>query len=242
MKLTSKINCGSLVLALFCATAAVPALGQGTLVIQHAGATDPVTEGFQNFGPGSGYAVLNDAGVNAWVTPGATNQFVGFRYDLTPQQQTASAGASWILSTDLRIATTNSLAYFHLYLVGGNASIGLNFGSDSNGDQYVIYGPGSAGRVTLPGSNYNDYQLRYDASAEIMSMWINGAEYANNIYTNEHDTYLAYLGWGGGTDVGNPLANWNLVSLTIPEPSSAALILLCGGVLLLVRKRKRFHS
>ena len=151
--MSAQINCGRLALATLLVTAAVPALGQGTLIIQHSGATDPATEGFQNFGPGSGYAVLNDAGVNAWVTPGATNQFVGFRYVLTPQQQAASAGASWILSADLKIATTNSTADFLLYLVGDNGSVGLNFGSDSNGDQYVVYGPGSAGRVTLPGSN-----------------------------------------------------------------------------------------
>ena len=235
MKMIAKINCGSLALAAFLVTGAVPALGQGTLIVQHSGATDPVTEGFQNLGPGSGYPVINDMGVNAWVTPGATNQHVGFLYFLTPQQEAASAGASWILSADLKIATTNSPADFLLYMDG---SIGLNFGSDSNGDQYVIYGPGSAGRVTLPGSNYNDYQLRYDASAEAMSLWINGAEYANNIYTNEHDAYLYEVGWGGGVDGGlNPLANWNLVSLTIPEPSSAALVLLGGGTLFYLRRK-----
>lgn len=239
MKMIAKINCGSLALAAFLATATIPVLGQGTLIIQHSGATDPATEGFQSLGPGGGYAILNDAGINAWVTPGATNQSVYFKYVLTPQQQAASAGASWILSADLKIATTNSPADFLLYLEGVNASVGLNFGSDSNGDQYVIYGPGSAGRVTLPCSNYNDYQLRYDASTETMSLWIDGTEYANNIYTNEHDTYLAYLGWGGGTDVGNPLANWDVVSLNIPEPSPAAVFLLGSGVLLLVRKRKR---
>jgi hypothetical protein len=236
MKTIAIINCGRLALATLFLTAAVPVLGQGTLVIQHSGATDPVTEGFQSLGAGGGYATLNDGGVNAWVTPGAKNQSTYFKYVLTPQQQAASVGASWILSANLRIATTNSSGDFLLYLLGVNASVGLNFGSDSNGDQYVIYGPGIAGRVTLPGSSYNDYQLRYDASAEAMSLWINGTEYANNIYTNEHDTYLAYLGWGGGADVGNPLANWNSVSLTIPEPSSAALILLGGGALFYLRR------
>ena len=238
MKKNAIINCGMLALATLFVVASVPAFGQGTLVIQHSGATDPATEGFQSLGRGGGYAILNDGGVNAWVTPGASNQSTYFRYVLTAQQQAASAGASWILSADLKIATTNSPADFLLYMEGGNASIGLNFGSDSNGDQYVIFGPGSAGRVTLPGLNYNDYQLSYDASAETMSLWINGTEYANNIYTNDHDTYLFEVGWGGGVDNGqNPLANWNLVSLTIPEPSSAALILLGSGVLFYLRRK-----
>jgi hypothetical protein len=236
MKITAKFNCGSLALATLFVTAAFPALGQGTLIIQHAGATDPVTEGFQNLGPGSGYAVLNDTGVNAWVTPGATNQFVYFKYVLTPQQQAASAGKSWILSADLKIATTNSPDFVHVELDGFNGGYGFNFGSDSNGDQYVNYIGGS---VTLPGSNYNNYQLRYDASTENVGLWINGTEYANNIFTNQHETYLVELGWGGGADVGqNPLANWNLVSLTIPEPSSAALF----GVGALIVAARRLHG
>ena len=76
MKTIAIINCGRLTLATLFATVIIPAFGQGTLIIQHSGATDPVTEGFQNLGSGGGYAILNDTGVNAWVTPGATNQFV----------------------------------------------------------------------------------------------------------------------------------------------------------------------
>ena len=162
MRLIAIINCGRLAFATLFATVIIPAFGQGTLIIQHSGATDPVTEGFQNLGPGSGYAILNDTGVNAWVTPGATNQFSYFKYVLTSQQHAASAGKSWILSADLKIATTNSFPYFGLYLDGFNVSIGLNFGSDSNGDQYVEYLGGSAalgGTVTLPGSDYNNYQV-----------------------------------------------------------------------------------
>jgi hypothetical protein len=240
MKMIAKINCGSLALAAFLVTGAVPALGQGTLIVQHSGATDPVTEGFQNLGPGSGYPVINDMGVNAWGTPGMPNQYVWFKYALTPQQQAASAGADWILSADLRITTTNSFPSLALSMDSYGAAYGLEFGSDSNGDQYVIYGSGSTDHVILPGSTYNDYQLRYDASADSVSLWINGVEYANNIFTNQPDTYLVDVGWGGGDAFGqNPLANWNLVSLTIPEPSSAALFLLGGGALIYIRRNHK---
>ena len=164
-----------------------------------------------------------------------------FKYVLTPQLQAASAGKSWMLPADLKIATTNSPADFVLFLDGFNGGYGLNFGSDSNGDQYVEYLGGSAalgGTVTLPGSNYNNYQVRYDPSADTVSLWINGAEYVNNFSANRAD-YLTDMGWGGGADVGlDPLANWNLVSLTIPEPSSAALF----GVGTLIVAARRFRE
>jgi hypothetical protein len=243
MKTITVLNCGSLALATLFATAVVPALGQSTFVIQHTGATDPVTEGFQNLGPGSGYPVINDMGHNAWATPGISNLSVFYKYVLTPQQQAESAGADWILSANLRITTTNAFPIFSLNLEGYNGGYGLGFGSASNGDQYVEYAPGSSGRVTLPGSNYNDYELRYDASAEAVSLWINGIEYANNIFTNQHATYLQEVGWMSGYyDSQNASANWNLLSLTIPEPSSSAVILLGSGVLVFVLKRRRFRS
>ena len=98
---------------MFCATAVVPALGQSTLIFQHSGATDPLTEGFDKaLAPGNGYPVINDMGANAWVTPGISNLNVFYSYVLTPQQQAESAGAGWTLSADLRITTTNSYPIF----------------------------------------------------------------------------------------------------------------------------------
>jgi len=237
--MTATINCRSLALATLFVSAVVPVFGQGTLVIQHSGATDPVTEGFQNEGHGNGYAVINDMGVNAWVTPGISTNFPHYYYGLTPQQRAESAGAGWILSADLRITTTNSFPLFNLILEGYGGSYGLDFGSDSNGDQYVIYGSGRTDRATLPGSNYSNYQLIYNASADMVSLWVDGVEYANNIFTNQHETYLIDVQWGSGYNVGhNDLANWNLVSLEItPEPSTMALFGL--GALILAARRIR---
>ena len=196
MKTIAIINCGGLALAIRLASAAVPALGQGTLIIQHSGATDPVTEGFQNLGHGSGYPVINDMGVNAWVTPGITNGNPFYEYWLTPQQEAESVGADWILSVNLRIATTNSGPWFGLAFYA--AGIGLDFGSDSNGNQFVGYGYGLGTNysVTLSGLNYHDYQLKYDDSADTVSLWIDGAEYANNILPSGRPAYLTEIEWG----------------------------------------------
>jgi hypothetical protein len=238
MKKIAIIICRSLALATLLVTATVPAFGQGTLVIQHTGATDPLTEGYTKLGPGSGYPVINDMGVNAWVAPGISNLNVFYNYILTPRQQAESAGAGWILSADLRITTTNSFPMFGLTLDG----YGLNFGSDSNGNQYVLYGSGGTDHVTLPGSSYNDYQLVYDASLGTVSLWINGIVYANNIFTNQHETYLQEVSWGSGY-YGAQIAqaNWNMVSLVItPEPSTICLLLLGTGILFYVSRRNRY--
>ena len=114
----------------------------------------------------------------------------------------------------------------------------LYFGSASNGSQTVEFIGGS---VTLPGSNYNNYQLKYDALTDTISLWINGAEYADNIYTNQHEPYPAVLSWESGYyGSQNALANWSQVSLEItPEPSTVAVILLGSSVLLCFRHRHR---
>ena len=228
---------------MFYATAVVPALGQSTLIFQHSGATDPLTEGFDKaLAPGNGYPVINDMGANAWVTPGISNLNVFYSYVLTPQQQAESAGAGWTLSADLRITTTNSYPVFSLLLDGYGAGYGLDFGSDPNGEQFVDYLGGSAalgGRVTLAGSNYNNYQIRYDPSADTLSLWINGEEYASNFSTNRA-AYLVEVGWGSGYyGAQNAQANWNLVSLEItPEPSAMALF----GLGALIVAARRLHG
>jgi len=72
----------------------------------------------------------------------------------------------------------------------------------------------------------------------MVSLWINGTEYANNFSTNiNRAAYLTDVGWGAA-DVGqNPLANWNLVSLTIPEPSLVSVFLLGSGALFYLRRK-----
>jgi hypothetical protein len=241
MKIFAIINRGSLALAILLVAAAVPALGQGTLIIQHSGATDPVTEGFTRLASGTGYPVINDMGVNAWVTPGISNQNVIYNYVLTPQQQAESVGASWILSADLRITTTNSSDVFDVGLEGYNGGYGLYFGSDSNGDQYVQYGSGSADRVTLDGSGYHNYQLIYNASSDMTSLWIDGLEYATNNFIGGIPDYLIDVSWGSGYyDGQNALANWNSVSLEItPEPGTVALFGLGALIVAAGRFRKR---
>jgi hypothetical protein len=227
MKITAIFNCGSMALAVLLVTEVVPALGQGTLIIQHSGATDPLTEGWSGSG---GYPITNDLGVNAWSMPEPNNLGDHYQYDTTSQEQAELLSAGWIFSINARVATSNAplgqFGYFDAVLWGSPASIAvLIFGSTTNGDPIVKLKCGSASdtiTLTGAGSTYNLYQLQYDVTADTASLWIDGVDYLSNIaLTNQN---IVTVAWEGGGSPAYERVNWNLVSLEItPEPSTMAL-------------------
>ena len=242
VKIITTINCGSLALAVLLVTEVVPALGQGTLIVQHSGATDPLTEGWNGFG---GYPITNDLGVNAWSMPEPSNLGDGYQHDTTSQEQAGLSSAGWIFSINARVATSNAplgqLGYFDAVLWGSPAAIAvLFFGSTTNGDPIVRLKYGSiSDTITLTGagSTYNLYQLQYDVSMDTASLWINGVDYLSNIpLTNQN---IVTVAWEGGGSPAYERVNWNLVSLEItPEPSTMTLFGL-GALILAARRFRR---
>src|ERR1019366_8762410 len=65
--------------------------GQGALVAQHLGNSDPTTEGFSLVSYGSRSRVgplVSDMGVNSWITAVSNvNNNIAYRWNLTPGQQ-----------------------------------------------------------------------------------------------------------------------------------------------------------
>lgn len=246
MKMIAKIHCGSLALATLFVTAVVPALGQGTLVIQHSEAADPFSESFVGQAYG-GSPVLNDAGVNAWATPSSTNLGCNYTYFLPTQQQLETIGADWMFSVNVRVATpnvsTNNAAFYAGLDIGSEGSYRLLFGSAPSGDPYVAYQSVNYGQISniinLPGlgSTYNNYELIYNASSDKASLWINGVQYANDISPLRPDYGFQVVYWGSDGGSTYAQANWNLVSLSIPEPSPAAVFLLGSGILFYLRRK-----
>jgi hypothetical protein len=89
------------------------------------------------------------------------------------------------------------------------------------------------------GSIYNTYQLLYSSTSDTASLWINGVERVSAIQP-QYGSGQAFLEWGGGIQgTASFQANWNMVSLTVPEPSSAAVLLLGSGVLIYLRRKLR---
>jgi hypothetical protein len=90
------------------------------------------------------------------------------------------------------------------------------------------------------GSSYNLYQLIYNPFLDQVGLFINGAQYGD--YVPEVDQGAPYevdFGTGDHVGTGNEQANWNLVSLSVPEPSILSLILAGGGIFIFVRICKK---
>lgn len=235
-----KIHIIPLLVATLSIAATRSAHAQGTVIIQHSGANSPIAEGWIG---GGGYPVTNDLGVNAWSTPDPNNGAANYEYIFSPEQQAGLANG-WLFSISARVPTLGANAnYAGAVLMGGTYdNVLLLFGSVANGDPLVNlnYGPGQSLTNTYVlsgvGTSYNLYQLIYNASADELSLWINGMEYATNVPAPPS---LSGITWGGSGGPQYERVNWNLVSFEIvPEPTAISLLLLGSGVLLYIRARR----
>jgi PEP-CTERM motif len=216
--------------------------GQG-VIIQHSGATDPTTEGFGlNMGAGSVGPLNNDQGVNAWVTaiPSGSST-LEYTESLTSQQETEVVGQDWTMSAILRVVQSSStLGNIFVGFSTGAQTFDLEFGSESNGDPFVRASTTPVFILSGAGSTYNGYQLIYNATTGMADLWVNGIEKISDI-TGTQSSQAAGLAWGIAQSGASPFqANWNLVSLSVPEPSTIFLFFLGSGVLFYVRRNRKF--
>jgi hypothetical protein len=210
----------------------VQVFGQEALLFQHSGANNPTSEGFTGPNPSTSIGpVTGDLGMNAWKTA-VSNNVIIYNYSLTSQQLSELTGSDCIMSLTLRVTQSDLFGNTYASFVVNSEAFQLRFGAETNGDPIVFFGSSLAPLLVLngTGSTYNNYQLRYGAATDTASLWVNGIEQISSI--NGPTGY----GPGGGvfwgeSQAGPSGANWNLVSLSVPEPSSMALILLGGGVL-----------
>ncbi|MEI9962519.1 MAG: PEP-CTERM sorting domain-containing protein [Limisphaerales bacterium] len=227
------------ILVSFCLVASV-VCGQG-IIIEHSGASNPVSEGFGVSGFGTSETEgVTDLGINAWST---TINASGVEYT---GSFSSLAAVDWTLSATLRIVTTNinpSSGTFYVSIVTGSTYFRMLFGSDSNGDAMIIVNSYTNASPVIvldgAGSTYNTFQLVYDASANAAALWINGTEQFSDI-----SGYLLAsspnLQWGSEYQgPANRQANWSEISLSVPEPSAFSLIFLGSGILIYVRRIKK---
>lgn len=217
-----------------------PTHGQGTVIRQHFGAADPLSEGFTlSMAPGGTVGpVIGDQGRDSWsiISAGAP---AGYFLSLTPEEQATVAGRDLTLSATLRIVQSPNI---HLVLYTLSQQFWLEFGSQPDGDP-VVYSRSSLNPAFVlegGGSGYHDYQIVYRAISQQVALLVDGVERVTDIAAIPGSS-----GWGGfwGTTQGSPShANWNRVTLEIiPEPSSLAL-LGCGAVLLAGHWLRRFRK
>jgi len=217
-------------------------LGQGAILVQHSGSLNPTNEGF-SLGIDTGVSVgpvTNDLGMSAWTTTSTGGGLFAYVQTLTPQQQAQVAGSDWMMSVTLRVVqSSNTNSQIYTIFNTGSRAFDLGFGLNGNGDPFVEVNESSLRPVytlTGAGSSYNNYDLLYNAANNTASLWVNGVDIIDNI-SGIQTPSLPVLYWGAGQDAPETYqANWNLVSLSIPEPASAAFILLGSGALIYLRR------
>ncbi|HEY5042127.1 MAG TPA: PEP-CTERM sorting domain-containing protein [Verrucomicrobiae bacterium] len=219
--------------------------GQGTILVQHSGSADPTTEGFSlNIGPGITVGpVTNDLGMDAWrttATSGGIGLF-GYQQLLTPQQQTQVTGSDWMMSVTLRIVqSSDTIQHIFAGFNTGSQGFGLGFGLNGNGDPFVEVDESSLSPIyTLAGagSSYNNYELIYNSANNLASLWVDGVDEINNI-SGIQTSSSPMLVWGMSQPRATSFeANWNLVSLSVPEPSPSWLLLIGGGAWFYLRRK-----
>lgn len=229
-----------LVMSIFVA-ALNSAAGQGTMITLHSGYNDPTSEGF-NLGLASTSVgpVTNDLGMNAWTTAVPTNGLYAlYSEGLSANQTALLSGQNWVLSLNLRVVGVDTSGRTWVNFGSGSDEFSISFGAGTNGDPFVQIGHQSY-TLNGVGSTYNNYQLVYDATSDMADLYIDGVDRISDV---THTSLLESAGalyFGSGTQAGPAQANWNLISLNVPEPSSAAVLLLGGGALFYFR-RKYLH-
>jgi PEP-CTERM motif len=219
--------------------------GQG-VIIQHSGAADPMSEGFSlNMGAGSVGPLNNDQGMNAWITsiPSSAST-LEYMESLTPLQQAELAGQDWTMSATLQVVqSSGTLGNIFLNFYAGSEMFTLFFGAESNDDPFVRAGSSSLSPIFVlngAGSTYNSYQLVYNVASDTANLWVNDTEEISDI-TGTQSSQAAELAWGiAQSGPSSFQANWNLVSLSVPEPSASWLVFLGSGVLFYVRRNRKF--
>ena len=172
-------------------------------------------------------------GRNAWAT----------RFDGSGMNYSENAGNStgldWIFSVTVRVVSPNVNPYGDTFGAGIDTALsdlGLEFGSDSNGNQMVLFP--AVGEYTITGpAAYNTYLIIYDAASSTASFWVNGTEKVSGI--SGFVPGSAALDFGGeDQETQGYQANWSSVSLEIiPEPSAGWLGVFGGGCLIYLNAR-----
>jgi len=218
-------------------------LAQGTLILGHFGSANPTNEGFSLFtyGASSLTPVMNDYGYNAWSIGVSSPNAVAEYYQSLTSEQSDALSDGWVLSLTLRVVQPCNPVYSGIEAGFGGAGVGLDFGALSDGDPAVwLENTLTEYDFNGGGSGYHNYQLRYDAPTGLVSLWVDGTEWLNDIPINSNDVGPDLEVVWGENQSASIYANWSEVSLwATPEPSGISLFLLGGGVLICVRRRKQ---
>jgi hypothetical protein len=240
----------------YCLLAALPAafflhFADAQVVVQHLGANDPKTEGFQLKvvnPPWGNYVllgpVLDDLGRDAWsikpdwIQPGA-GAYANYTYSLSSQQQQDALTYGWVMSATLRLVEDGpqSLTFYT-----GTEFFRLIF-RKWNGVPMVGTSGSGAFLLEYSDGGYHSYSLLYDAVDKVASLWVDGVELGMEV-RGRSSTEAGELSLHTGGDAPSHI-HWSEFSLTIiPEPATVALLAGAAALFLagIVRRRWRKNA
>ena len=206
------------------------------MVVSHFGSADPLSQQWTSWSlsgqNGVQAGATSDNGTDAWFVDDNSTQlgsFGGYEYGVDSSTTSVANNIGWVLSTNLRIASDESILFEGSPFVGyrdGNKGWQMNFGLNANGDTIVRLFTGGLTNgplFTIQGnSSYNTFALHYNSEANNADLLINGVEVFSG-YTGFNTTESRVL-WGAASSADSGQGNFNAVSLVvIPEPTSFAL-------------------
>jgi hypothetical protein len=227
-------------------------------VIQHAGTTAPASEDAYLTEAGvQPWLLTDEVGPNptfegpvdgiAWQIAGAGSGQSGYSYNrpVTLADRNAGNVNGWSLSATLRVPTAGDNASFAV-LVGyldGNRIWYMDFGTQADGDPFVElqHDATTVSTYALEGagnSGYHNYELLYDPVAGTADLFVDGVERISNFGGWNIGITPQVVFGDGGDDAGTgnyALVRWATPGSLIPEPGSAAVLLI--GTLALLKRR-----
>ncbi len=223
---------------------------QATVIYQHTGGTNPISQGWSASGLIIGVsvgAVLNDlgSGTDAWkVDDNSTLLGSTLMYDQTPSAGSPEAAAianasttGWRLSTLLRIpdiSDTPDASVFMIYYDGAKR-YWVNFGTDADGDPIVdLMGGGSFTLEGVGSSAYHRYDLISNPNSGSADLFIDGIERLTG-YTGDNSVNTPQIAFGSAQSHSTGQGNYAEVLFeTLPEPTALLLATLGVGLLALM--------
>lgn len=216
----------------------------GQTIIQHLGATDPLSEGFTLTSSGDVQLgpVIGDLGFDSWMIRSRTHtESATYHYSLIPDELQAATTNGWVLSANMRFVEVSEHAWMIMEFRMGTTRFRL---VTSPSDGGIVVSGDDIQPFSFEGDalDYHDYALVYERTSEKAALWIDGIEWVTGIsgFQTAFPGSAIYFG-ASGESITN--SHWNDVTLAI-VPESATLAFLAGlGALLVagaVRWRHRF--
>ncbi len=206
------------------------------VVLEHSGATDPLTEGFSRGQAGA--AVTGDMGLEAWNIQGPVGSFP--RYDAN----LAAGDVAEMEATGFRVTATlrNLLAPDDAADLGNIVEVSLTsvgqftllFGADASGNPVLLKGDlcclgGTpiALDPSVTGAGYHTFQMLYNpnVSATQVELLVDGI--SHGMLSPATSNFGNRFTWGASDSGGTWNSNWNVVRLEteiLPPPSTPLLV------------------